>query len=81
MKRKKKRVNNNNNNNTNNEIMIQNIITKDKDRKKYTSYTMKYNLIKQRKWCEISRCELRIMWCGANWESASMFRMSHDQLL
>ena len=42
-----KRVNNNNNNNnTNNEIMIQNIITKEKDRKK-TSYTMKYNLIKQ----------------------------------
>ena len=47
MKRKKKRVNNNNNNNTNNEIMIQNIVTKEKDRKKYISYTMKYNLIKQ----------------------------------
>ena len=39
--------NNINNNNTNNEIMIQNIITKEKDRKKYTSYTMIYNVIKQ----------------------------------
>ena len=38
-------MNNNNNNNTNNDIMIQNIITKHRDRKKYTSYTMKYNLI------------------------------------